>query len=170
MIITSPPYLTAQKYIRASLLELMWLEDVIEEKRLDLDRESIGTESVCIRKMIIREIGIPEIDQLIQKTMARSKQRAAEIFRYFDDMKIVIEEMHWILKKGAYAVLILGNNKVAGETIETYKFLKQIGENCGFTTELILKDPIRTRGMITKRHGNGGLIKDEYVIVMKKAI
>lgn len=168
LIITSPPYLTAQKYIRTSMLEILWLEDILEEKRIDLEKHSIGTESVSFNSVCFQEIGIHEVDELIKKTLSISKQRAAEVFQYFKDMKNVIEEMHWVLKKGAFAVLIVGNNKVAGETIETYRLLQQIGENCGFVTELILKDPIRTRGMITKRHGNGGLIKDEYVLVLKK--
>jgi DNA modification methylase len=168
LIITSPPYLTAQKYIRASLLELLWLEEMLGEKPRVIEKRSIGTEEVVFSKTYFKEIGISEIDNLINKTKDTSKQRATEVFQYFKDMKIVIEEMHWVLKKGANAVLIIGNNKVVGNTIETYKLLQQIGENCGFVTELILKDPIRTRGMITKRHGNGGLIKDEYVLVMRK--
>nr|WP_320161403.1 hypothetical protein [uncultured Methanoregula sp.] len=168
LIITSPPYLTAQKYIRTSMLEIMWLEDILDEKRIDIDKHSIGTESVFFKTVCFKELGIPEVDELIVKTKKISKQRAAEVFQYFKDMQIVFGEMYWILKKGAYAVLIVGNNKVAGEMIETYRLLQRIGEQCGFTTELILKDPIRTRGMITKRHGNGGLIKDEYVLVLKK--
>ena len=170
LIITSPPYLTAQKYIRTSMLEILWLEDILDEKRLNIDKRSIGTETVSLKSICFKDFEISEIDELVIKTMNISKQRAAEVFQYFRDMQIVLEEMHWILKKGAYAILIVGNNKVAGETIETYRLLQQIGEKCGFVTELILKDPIRTRGMITKRHGNGGLILDEYVLVMRKEI
>jgi DNA modification methylase len=168
LIITSPPYLTAQKYIRASMLEILWLEDVLDEKRIEIEKHSIGTELVSLNNVCFKEIGITNIDELVRETSLISKQRAVEVFQYFKDMKIVIEEMHWILKKGCYAVLIVGNNKVAGKTIETYRYLELLGNNCGFLTELILKDPIRSRGMITKRHGNGGLIKDEYVLVLKK--
>jgi len=170
LILTSPPYLTAQKYIRSSLLELIWLEEIIEEKKIDIESKSIGTESIHLTNFNFHEIGIPEIDDLIIRTLEFSKQRAAEVSQYFRDMNMVINEIHRVLKKDSYAILIVGNNKVRGETIETYKFLAKIGENCGFTIKLILKDPIRTRGMITKRHGNGGLIKDEYVLFMKKGV
>lgn len=66
-------------------------------------------------------------------------------------------------------ILVVGNNKVCGKTIETYRLLSVIGKKTGFKNELILKDPIRSRGMITKRHINGGMIKDEYVVVLKKS-
>jgi DNA modification methylase len=167
-IITSPPYLTAQKYIRTSLLELMWFEDIIEEKRLEIQNNSIGKEDVHLTKTDFHDLGIPNIDNLVKKTLPISKSRAAEVFQYFYDMKIVFEEMHRVLKNGANAVLIIGNNRVVGETIETHKFLGEIGKDCGFEIMLELKDPIRTRGMITKRHGNGGLIKEEYALIFKK--
>jgi len=167
-IITSPPYLTAQKYIRTSLLELMWFEDLIGEKRLEIQNNSIGKEDVQLSKIDFHDLGIPNIDKLVRKTQVISKSRAGEVFQYFYDMKIVFQEMHRILKKGATAAVIIGDNRVTGETIETHSFLGAICLDCGFEMVLELKDPIRTRGMITKRHGNGGLIKEEYVLVIKK--
>ena len=167
-IITSPPYLTAQKYIRTSSLELMWFEDIIEEKRIEIQNNSIGREDVQITKIDFHDLGIPDIDKLVKKTQPISKSRAAEVFQYFYDMKIVFEEMHRVLKNDANAVLIIGNNRVVGKMIKTHKFLGEIGKDCGFEIMLELKDPIRTRGMITKRHGNGGLIKEEYALIFKK--
>lgn len=167
-IITSPPYLTAQKYIRTSLLELMWFEDLIDEKRLEIQNKSIGKEDVQLSKVDFHELGISNIDNLVKKTHEISKGRAGEVFQYFYDMKIVFQEMHRVLKKDAKAVVIIGDNRVTGEIIETHKLIGEIAADSGFETILELKDPIRTRGMITKRHGNGGLINEEYILIFRK--
>jgi hypothetical protein len=37
-----------------------------------------------------------------------------------------------------------------------------------FREETVLVDEIRSRGMITKRHETGGLLLDEWVIVLRK--
>ena len=39
---------------------------------------------------------------------------------------------------------------------------------CGFEDEMILIDKIRSRGMITKRHETGGLVTDDWIVVLKK--
>jgi hypothetical protein len=150
------------------MLELMWLEDIIDEKRIQINVDSIGSESIRVSNFVFEALGILDVDDLVTQTKIISFQRAAEISRYFNDMKQVFLEMNRVLKPHSYAVIIVGNNKVTGKTVETYKLLEKIAENCGFVIELVLRDPIRTRGMITKRHGNGGLIKDEYVLVLKK--
>ena len=38
----------------------------------------------------------------------------------------------------------------------------------GFEVETILVDRIRAMGMITKRHESGGLVSDDWIIVLKK--
>jgi hypothetical protein len=72
------------------------------------------------------------------------------------------------LKHGAYAVVVLGDNKVLGRNIETHKLLIDMASVSGFKLEVVLKDKIRGRGMITRRHNSGGLIKEEFIVVLKK--
>lgn len=167
-IITSPPYLTAQKYIRTNKLELLWLG--IEEKELrELDHETIGTEKISIKDVkMIDKIGVNSIDNLITWAFSKSSRRAASVHKYFKDMQLVIKEMYRVLRKNSYAVLVVGNNKVLGKTVDTYRLLTDLALREGFKEILILKDNIRGRGMITKRHNSGGLIKQEFIIVLKK--
>ena len=80
----------------------------------------------------------------------------------------VFEELNRILKRDGYLILVVGDNKVLGEWISTYKLLSDAAINKGFKEILILKDEIRNRSMMTKRNGSGGLIKEEYVIILKK--
>ena len=166
IIFTSPPYLTAQKYIRTSKLELLWLEHDKEEIN-NLDKMSVGTERVS-SQMDIRELGVISIDTLVKNTISKSKSRGLTVYLYFKDMLKVFEELNRILKREGYLILVVGDNKVLGEWISTYKLLSDAATNKGFKEILMLKDKIRNRSMMTKRNGSGGLIKEEYVIILKK--
>lgn len=166
IILTSPPYLTAQKYIRTSKLELLWLGYSIKDIN-EIDKSSIGTEKVSLTTEIT-EFGIPFIDSLIADAVSKSKERGLTIYHYFKNMLNVIKEMHRLLKKEGYFILVVGDNKVLGKKIDTYKLLSDIAILNGFKEIVILKDEIRNRSMITKRNGSGGLIKNEYVVILRK--
>lgn len=169
LILTSPPYLTAQKYIRTHRLELLWLEMVSESELPDLERITIGSEKVSMREIdFAEEVEIESIDKLIDWTSSRSPIRAAMLHRYFHEMKKVIIEMHRVLLDEGHAILVLGNNKVLGRPVHTYKHLIDIAIDTGFKVKLVLRDEIRGRGMITKRHNTGGLIKKEFIVVLMK--
>jgi DNA modification methylase len=169
LVLTSPPYLTAQKYIRTQSLELLWLGMVSENEVSHLEKEIIGSERVSLKEANFADgIGVESIDNLIRWTSSIAPQRAAIVFKYFFEMKKAISEIHRVLKSEAYAILVVGNNKVLGRNIETYKLLIDLAALSGFKLKLVLKDKIRGRGMITKRHNSGGLIKEEFIIVLKK--
>ncbi|MFQ5769002.1 MAG: hypothetical protein ACE5HX_00595 [bacterium] len=168
IIFTSPPYLTAQKYIRTSKLELLWLGYNAEEL-YELDKTSVGTERID-SKTEISELGIDSIDLLISCTFSNSKERGLNVYNYFKNMIIVLKEMHRLVKNNGYTILVVGNNRVLREKVDTYRLLTDAAIHVGFQEFVILRDKIRTRSMMTKRNGTGGLIKDEYVIILKKEI
>lgn len=169
LIITSPPYLTAQKYIRTHKLELLWLGLLTEKELQILDKALIGTEKVSLREIDFnKHIGIKSIDNLIKWGIAISPERAALVYKYFQDMQQAISEMYRVLKDNAYVILVVGNNTVLKRKVKTYRLLTDLAVSIGFREILVLKDNIRGRGMITKRHNSGGLIKEEYVIILKK--
>jgi len=167
IVFTSPPYLTAQKYIRTSKLELLWLGYTVEEIK-ELEKKSIGTERTSISNNEQEELGFDDIDKLIEITSHKSKQRALMVHLYFKNMIKAIDEMHRVLKNGGYLVLVIGDNKVLGKWIGTYRLLADIAVNKNFKELVILKDRIKSRSMMTKRNGSGGLIKNEYVVILKK--
>lgn len=166
IVFTSPPYLTAQKYIRTFKLELLWLGFDIEEIRR-IDKTSIGTENISsVRE--VKELGLKSIDRLVEETFQKSKARAFMVYDYFKNMIEMINETYRVLKDGGYFVLVVGNNKVLRKQINTYRLLTEIATTNGFEEILTLKDKIRSRSMLTKRNGSGGLIKNEYVVILRK--
>lgn len=166
MIITSPPYIAAQKYVRTTTLEMFWLDLINDESLKDLDKNNVGTERIL---KIEESLNVPEF---LKKDFFAIKKldpkRAQIVLRYFQDMEKVMVNAFRILKKDRYFILILGNNRVCGRIVKNHKLLSKLGEEVGFKTELILVDEIRSRGMITKRDKSGGIIKDEYILVLKK--
>ena len=167
IIFTSPPYLTAQKYIRTSKLELLWLGYSIEEIN-ELEKRSIGTERIKFSDIFIEKLGYKDIDSLIEKTNRTSKSRAVMVYLYFNDMIEAVKEFQRVLKNGGYLIFVVGDNKVLGKWIGTYRLLANIIVNEGFEEQLILKDTIKSRSMLTRRNGSGGLIKEEYVMIFQK--
>jgi DNA modification methylase len=169
LILTSPPYLSAQKYVRTLTLELLWLDVLSELQIAQLDKETIGTERVALKETDFSiTTGVESVDRLVKWASSKSRERAAIILRYFLEMKKTMIEMYRVLKNESYAVLVVGNNEVLGKKVKTYSLLIDAAESVGFKLELVLKDRIRGRGMITRRHNTGGLIEEEYIVVLKK--
>ena len=166
LIFTSPPYLTAQKYIRTNKLELFWL-GYNEIEVSNLEKTSIGTEKIQ-KDSEISSLGVKSIDLLVDYALSKPSDRALMIHKYFKDMIEALKEMHCLLRKGGYTVLVVGDNKVLGRKVNTYRLLADAAVGVGFSEITILKDMIRSRSMMTKRNGTGGLIKNEYVVILKK--
>ena len=167
LILTSPPYLTAQKYLRTQKLEIFWLGLLSEEEFSHLNRDIIGSEKTLTNNEF-EKIGIESIDSIIKWASAISPQRATNLYKYFFDMKLALSEMYRVLKKDRYTAIVVGNNKVLGKYLETYRLLVDLAASVGFELEVVFRDEIRGRGMITKRHNTGGLIKEEFVLLLRK--
>lgn len=170
LVITSPPYINAQKYIRTTKFELFWLGLVNEKEIVDLDRNIMGTERVYSSEYVKTPlIGIESADKVIKRIYERDKERATIVSKYFSDMRKVTKEIYRVLKKNGRFILVIGDNKVCGIGVENHKILSDIAmQGAGFKVETILVDRVRSRGMITKRHETGGLVLDDWVIVLKK--
>ena len=170
LVITSPPYINAQKYIRTTKFELFWLGLVTEEELPALDRMFVGTERVFSNEYgELCLTGVQSADSVIQRIYERNKERAGIVSRYFNDMRQVIGETHRVLKKGGRFVLVVGDNTICGLTVESHRILADIAtQDSGFEVETVLVDKIRSRGMITKRHETGGMVLDDWVIILQK--
>jgi len=170
MVITSPPYMAAQKYIRTTKLELLWLGLVSEDEVQELNHSIIGAERVTYeeRRELI-PVGNPTADSLLKRVYRFNPERAAIASRYFRNMRQSLMSIHRALKPNGVCILVIGNNTLGGYIVPNHKLLSEIAaENNMFTIDVILRDPIRSRGLITKRHDTAGVIDDEYVIVLRK--
>ncbi|MBI3501789.1 MAG: hypothetical protein HY063_08335 [Bacteroidetes bacterium] len=166
LVLTSPPYLTAQKYIRSTKLELLWLGYSNNELSV-FEKATVGSEMFG-ESIAIDHFKIRSIDALVKYAHGKSARRGVMVSKYFENMKLVLIELFRVLKKGGYAIFIMGDNIVLGKQTKTYRLLTDLAESLGFNEVVTLKDRIRQRSMMSNRHGTGGLIKNEYIIILKK--
>lgn len=169
-VITSPPYINAQKYVRTTKFELFWLNMTNENELKHLNESLIGTEAVYYEQYKdLKLTGIGSADKAIKKIYKIDPRRAFIVSKYFSDMQKVIKEVYRVLKPNGRFVLVVGNNLVRGIEVKNHSILSEIAcQNGLFKKEMVLVDEIKSRGMITKRHETGGLVLDEWVIVLKK--
>lgn len=169
LIITSPPYAGAQKYIRASSLNLGWLGMTEGCELKPLENLSIGREH--LPKTIWNDeifTGIAAADDVLARVRSKNKLRSAIAATYLNEMRLAIIELARVLKPNGYFVLVIGNNEVCSEIFESSFYLKVMANEAGLTTELELVDEIKSRGLMTKRNKTAGIISREWVLLFKK--
>ena len=168
LIITSPPYVDAQKYMRSFKLELFWL-GLKHSEFVQIDKQSIGTENIGYSSSNeILTTGIPYVDSLLEKISLVSHERAFALSRYLNDMVYALKSTFELLTNKGTLILVVGNNKVAGERIPLDRCLRLVSETMGFYCDEILIDTIKSRGFMTKRNKTAGIIDSERVMVLRK--
>lgn len=169
LIITSPPYAGAQKYIRASSLNLGWLGMGSPEGIRKLNKQNIGRENILDSECHVFKTGISSADKVISILLKRGKKERAKIVTtYINEMKESLDESIRVLKKGGHFVLIIGNNTVDGIEFKTHEYLSKYLLGRGLSLELKLIDNIKSYGLMTKRNKTANIISLEWVLVFKK--
>ena len=169
LVITSPPYGSAQKYTRSTKLSLGWLSLWESHRLSDLDAISIGREQY--RKCYVRELpetGISEADAQLKRFFSSATVRCVALAQYFVEMKIVMRRVFDAISSGGHLVLIMGDNSLRGELFPTSRYLMNICEELGFNTRAVLIDRIKSRGLLTRRHATSGVINHEHIMIFRK--
>ena len=168
-IITSPPYAGAQKYIRATSLNLGWIELCKGSELNKLEKKTVGREHYATTDYNkIQETGIYEADILLREIYQINPLRAFIASNYLLEMRQSMYNATLKLKKNGYLVLIIGNNVVCGKEFNTQSYIEHILNEFGLKTRLKLFDTIKSRGLMTKRNKTASLITREWVILLQK--
>lgn len=169
LILTSPPYAGAQKYIRASSLNLRWLRIADNQEIRSLKSQNIGREDYRKSEISIPKTGINDADILLGKLYSEGKcERAHIVANYLNEMEIAIDESIRVLKPGGYFVMVIGNNTVCGHEFDTQAYLTEYMITKGLSLEFKLIDDIKSYGLMTKRNKTASRISCEWVLVFKK--
>lgn len=168
LIITSPPYASAQKYIRSSGLNLGWLgfTETIELKHYD--KLNIGRENYSKAEVTIKKTNITACDELITKISSINPLRAHIVSNYILEMQAALCESIRVLKPDGYFILIVGNNKVCNYEFNTQEYLSEFMINKGMKLVLKLIDDIKSYGLMTKRNKTADIISREWVLIFRK--
>lgn len=169
LVITSPPYPGAQKYVRACSLSLGWLGLCGTDDLLTLKREAIGREEFRKSELEMHQnTPVDSANKKLRVIAAKDPVRAAIAGAYINEMQQVLEEINRVLRPGGYMVMVIANGTIAGEAFYTERYLRILGECLGLEVRLRLIDEIRSRGLMTKRNKTANMITREFVIIFEK--
>ena len=169
LVLTSPPYISAQKYARSLKLELFWTGLISPEEFAKIDSETIGTERVSINKDFSNiKIKDKNLANLLNKIKKVSKKRYVITLNYFANMEQSIKEIYRVIKPGGYFILLIGENSVCGIKIPNGKILTEYAIINGFELVTVTEDNIKTYGFMTRRNKTAGIIDKEEIIIFQK--
>ncbi|WP_424947505.1 DNA methyltransferase [Candidatus Spongiihabitans sp.] len=160
VVITSPPYATALPYVDTDRLSLFAFGYTDRSSFRKLEKSLIGNREITKSNRLILDKELEsnfkssvlpkDVVSLLKKIYLlnvnsdvgfRRKNTAALLYKYFMDMRIGIEKVSYVLKKGKLAFFVVGNNRTtAGKeniNIATDDFIGLIAEQSNF--ELIEK-------------------------------
>lgn len=169
LVLTSPPYAGAQKYVRAASLSLGWLGIAGVGQLRPLEEATIGREHFSKAwHDTVMETGIAAADALLAEIRAINPARALIAATYLIEMRAALREAVRVLRPGGHFVLVIGDNTVCGRRFATSDYLETILRDLGLTTRLALIDNIKSRGLMTRRAATAGVITTEQVIILNK--
>jgi DNA modification methylase len=88
----------------------------------------------------------------------KGKTRKDKLENYFDDMYKVLIEMHRVLKKDKYAVIIIGSNDIQTGGIRLEAKIEEMALKIGFVLDQKIIKPIK---------GIQNTMKDEYILFLR---
>jgi DNA modification methylase len=165
LAVTSPPYANAVDYPRTHQLESYWL-GLTRGSLTPLKKKHVGTESVSSNEYKqLHKIGVKEADMTLSKIFRKDPRRSYIAFKYLDDMRLNLLEVHKALKKDGKYVVVVGNNKIRGELFENWKYIIELAKNIGFKVENYFASEIIKHFIKVPREER---INTDWIIVLQK--
>lgn len=151
LLLTSPPYGAAQKYVRSTSLEAAWLGYAPQGKTAHLEHANVGREhlSASDRTLELEEVWDQDLRTVLAGVAKKDSRRAQIYVTYFADMQRVLDNARAVGVKRI--ALISGTNNVVGGVLHTNRHLADILETLGYRRSMSMRDPIRGRTLLTTR-------------------
>ncbi|WP_417809615.1 hypothetical protein [Thioclava sp.] len=170
LVITSPPYAGAQKYVRATSLSIGWLDQAKSNELKGIENKTLGREHLPKADTTkLHSTTIDAADKLIRSIALENQTRAAIASVFLREMKQAAENIMKSLKSGGYAVVVMADNTVCGRHFPTTSFTAELFIRAGGSKVLEMKDEIVSRSLQTKRASTSSSISHETITVFRKA-
>ena len=172
LIITSPPYANAIDYMRAHKFSLVWFGEPIEHLTA-LRATYVGSEN-CKG---LEDQGLPPLSgATVNAVAARDMRKARVLAKYLGDMRLIMSEMHRVLRAGAAAGIVVGPSTMRGVRVPTHEHLAEIAgsqlnfEVVGIGERRLDRDkrmmPARNEG--GRMNGIGERMHQEFIVGLVK--
>ncbi len=106
-----------------------------------------------------------EADEVIAKIFQKDQRRAYIAFKYLEDMKKNLAEVHRVLKREARYILVVGNNRIRNKLFESWKYIMKMAEKIGYEVENYFASEIINHFIKVPREER---IDTDWVLVLKK--
>ena len=159
-LITSPPYLQAQEYIRSTKMDLFWLghteEEIQELSRLEIPYRKAD-----------RQIQTETLDKIRKRLTRDDLQKRLD--SYFCHTVNALENSMNQLRPNAAACIFVGNPRVDGIIVELWRILAEYFRERGFVFEKVYEDKIKARKLFgARKNKNPAGMKSEFLLILRK--
>jgi hypothetical protein len=162
LMITSPPYLQAQEYIRSSKIDLYWLGND--------DREIKRLSHLEIPYRIPKgKVSTLTLDSIRQKIVELRRTDLLNLFdSYFYFTLTNFLKVSKSLLPDGHLCIFVGSATVAGIKVPLWKIISEYFQDYGFTVENVFEDRIVARKLFGYRNNlNPNGILSEYLTILK---
>jgi len=168
LVVTSPPYCGAQKYVRSLRLEML-LIGILPEEIVSADRMTLGTERILKSDVEKNHTTrLPSANRLIEQIRSRNPVRACMLACYINYLDEFAIELGRVLKSGGNAFVTFGTDHISGIEVDCASIFVKVAATYGLRHIATLVDSIPSRGLMTTRHATAGTINDERVVWLRK--
>ena len=159
-LITSPPYLQAQEYIRTAKMDLFWLgyseAQMRQLARLEIPYRKPG-----------RVIQTPTLDEI--RTELTRQDLVPLLDSYFCHTINALENSMNQLKAKATACIFVGNPLIDGIKVEIWRILMEYFTDKGYRFETVYEDRIKSRQLFrSRKNKNPDGMKSEFLLILRK--
>ncbi|MFX1368399.1 MAG: DNA methyltransferase [Promethearchaeota archaeon] len=169
LAVTSPPYINAVDYPRTHQLEMYWLGLVEDGPLSNMKRRYIGTETVYKREYeSLRVSGLKTLDPLLKRIYQVDPRRSYITYKFFEDMKLQLQETKRVLRPGGYYCVAIGNNVIRKVPIHSHLILSELATSKDVGFELVktfFSGLIRHFIRIPRKERMSG----EWILVLRKS-
>ena len=177
LIITSPPYIYAQEYIRSTKLDLYWMNLVDDVRVRELTKKELGTKKNTDIELVKTKLGnISSFNSTAEILENRERKKYGKLGKYtkqaynfFYDMYLSIEKLNSYIKQTGTFGLFIGNPTVLGYQVPCNKIFYEIFLDLGLNIKEFGYDEIVSPRLLKGRKNlSPDGMKAEWLIIAQK--
>jgi DNA modification methylase len=182
-IVTSPPYASALPYIDTDRLSILLLFSVKSKQRAEIEKSLIGAREITKRERDATDelITNKEFDLIRSQTAThiiqavhaqnltndagfRKKNTASLLYRYYNDMAMVLNNIDKVVKKEGSIFFVIGDNRTETNgskiLIKSGKVLQEMGLILGWKLEQVIPITVTQENRL---HNKNGIVENEII-------
>ena len=173
-VVTSPPYMYAQEYMRSTKLDMYWLGLANDASVRELTRSEIGQRTKAGVSPNGELATVASYTETLAHVQAlannfKTPSNVARFEAYFGDMLAFINVSRQVLRPGGHLTIFVGDPKVFGQHVPSKDIFAELMTTHGFEIEQIYFDTIKSRQLALERqNANPEGMPGEWLIFGRK--